>query len=316
MQPHNFGSPSFGRGRGRGIPPPPYGMPSSSQNQQPRGFPEAAFPQPPAMVMMPLSQATTSMMSSQQQTHMFPPSLLRPGIPLFPPPMIETAQFPVVENQLDADKDEPPGETQSSGFNSTLKKKIRLRKAGGKVWSDATLEEWPDDDYRVFCGDLGNEVTDELLTNAFRHFKSFQKARVIRDRRTGKGKGFGFVSFGDPEDMLRAMNEMDMKYVGNRPIRVTKSKWKDRDIGSERNKHIGDLSTTTPIASRTLKKFKIMKPITGGKKSKAIPPALAASGTRRFHGHGPKPPPFAQLPRQARLAQQGSSTNMGMLEDI
>ena len=24
------------------------------------------------------------------------------------------------------------------------------------------------DDYRIFCGDLGNEVTDEVLGNAFR----------------------------------------------------------------------------------------------------------------------------------------------------
>lgn len=112
---------------------------------------------------------------------------------------------------------------------------------------------------RVFCGDLGNEVTDEVLANAFRKFKSFQKARVVRDKRTLKTKGYGeyvvrgtfwsqnvrrrlwnaglcssmwtssgFVSFSDPADMLRALKEMNFKYVGNRPIRVLRSKWKDR----------------------------------------------------------------------------------------
>ena len=73
------------------------------------------------------------------------------------------------------------------------KKKI-MRKAAGKVWEDQTLEEWPDNDYRIFCGDLGNEVNDDVLANAFKKYPSFVKARVIRDKKTLKSKGFGFVS--------------------------------------------------------------------------------------------------------------------------
>lgn len=38
-----------------------------------------------------------------------------------------------------------------------------VRTAGGQVWEDVTLLDWPDDDFRMFCGDLGNDVTDELL---------------------------------------------------------------------------------------------------------------------------------------------------------
>lgn len=35
------------------------------------------------------------------------------------------------------------------------------------------------DDFRLFCGDLGNDVTDEVLANAFRHkYPSFAKAKV------------------------------------------------------------------------------------------------------------------------------------------
>ena len=127
---------------------------------------------------------------------------------------------------------------------------------------------------RVFCGDLGNEVTDEVLASAFRKYKSFDKARVVRDKRTGKKKGYGelaasvamlrllwlvladrkesrgeyeyscefivglashagFVSFMDPNDMLKAIKEMNYKYVGNRPIRVLRSKWKDRWLSLE-----------------------------------------------------------------------------------
>jgi RNA recognition motif-containing protein len=118
-----------------------------------------------------------------------------------------------------------------------LKKKWKiLRNAAGEVWEDPTLEDWPDSDFRVFCGDLGNEVTDEILANAFRKYPSFQKARVIRDKRTGKTKGFGFISFANAEDYIKAMREMNGKYVGNRPIRMTRSTWKDRALITSKSK--------------------------------------------------------------------------------
>jgi RNA recognition motif-containing protein len=65
------------------------------------------------------------------------------------------------------------------------------------------------DDYRLFCGDLGNEIGDEGLARAFAKYPTLLKARVIRDKRTGKTKGFGFVSFKDPQDFLNAMREMN-----------------------------------------------------------------------------------------------------------
>lgn len=86
-----------------------------------------------------------------------------------------------------------------------------VRVAGGQVWEDPSLGDWDNDDFRIFCGDLGNDVNDELLTRTFNKFPSFNKAKVIRDKRTGKSKGFGFVSFKEPQDFIRAMKEMDGK---------------------------------------------------------------------------------------------------------
>uniref|UniRef100_H2ZRU8 RNA-binding protein 42 n=1 Tax=Latimeria chalumnae TaxID=7897 RepID=H2ZRU8_LATCH len=92
------------------------------------------------------------------------------------------------------------------------------------------------DDFRIFCGDLGNEVNDDILARAFSRYPSFLKAKVIRDKRTGKTKGYGFVSFKDPNDYVRAMREMNGKYVGSRPIKLRKSMWKDRNIEVVRKK--------------------------------------------------------------------------------
>merc|ERR1719265_1140505 len=136
-----------------------------------------------------------------------------------------------------------------------------LRKAAGKLWRDQTLDDWPKDDYRLFCGDLGNEVTDDLLANAFRKYSSFQKAKVIRDKRTGKTKGYGFVSFSAPEDMVAALRDVNGRYVGNRPVRLKKSNWKEKGIDSDKNNTSGlrALKYCIPQDSKTLQKFKKIK---------------------------------------------------------
>lgn len=105
-----------------------------------------------------------------------------------------------------------------------------IRTAGGQTWEDSSLADWSDDDFRIFCGDLGNDVTDELLTRTFNKFPSFQRAKVIRDKRTNKSKGYGFVSFKEPADFTKAMKEMNGRYVGSRPIKLRKSTWRSRCI--------------------------------------------------------------------------------------
>lgn len=131
--------------------------------------------------------------------------------------------FHVADMELD-------GPYQQSRREKREKKKKFVRMAAGTVWEDQSLSEWDPDDFRIFCGDLGNEVTDETLARAFSKYPSFTKAKVLRDKRSNKTKGYGFVSFKDPNDYVRAMREMNGKYVGNRPIKLRKSTWKDRNI--------------------------------------------------------------------------------------
>ncbi|KAI9011742.1 hypothetical protein DFJ74DRAFT_684484 [Hyaloraphidium curvatum] len=119
------------------------------------------------------------------------------------------------------------------------KNKVAVRVAGGKVWEDPTLnDEWDPNDFRIFCGDLGNETTDETLRSAFSKYPSFQKARVVRDKKTNKSKGYGFVSFKDPNDYMAAMKEMNGKFVGSRPIKLRKSNWQERSVAPKQLKKV------------------------------------------------------------------------------
>ncbi|KAJ1672624.1 RNA-binding protein 42 [Spiromyces aspiralis] len=92
------------------------------------------------------------------------------------------------------------------------------------------MEEWPENDFRIFVGDLGPEVTDAMLNEAFSKYKSLAKVKIVKDKRSGKAKGYGFVSLLDSNDYIRAMREMNGKYVGNRPMKLRKSDWKTRNV--------------------------------------------------------------------------------------
>jgi RNA recognition motif-containing protein len=105
-----------------------------------------------------------------------------------------------------------------------------LRTAAGEVWEDPTLADWPKDDYRIFVGNLGNDVTDEALRKAFSAYKSLGRVRVIRDKKTGKTRGFGFVSLLDAKDYVLAMREMQGQFIMNRPCLLRKSDWAERNV--------------------------------------------------------------------------------------
>ncbi|KAJ2788138.1 hypothetical protein GGI15_000159 [Coemansia interrupta] len=129
-------------------------------------------------------------------------------------------------------------ETKTDGDKHNSKKRRIVRMAGGEVWEDATLDDWPDNDFRLFAGDLGPEVTSEMLTQVFCKFGSLQRTHVVCEKKTGKSRGYGFISFGDPDDFLKAWKEFNGKYIGSRPVKLRKSNWKDRNADIRKVKRL------------------------------------------------------------------------------
>jgi hypothetical protein len=125
--------------------------------------------------------------------------------------------------------------SSEGGKQASEKKFVRI--AAGKKWVDPTLSEWPENDFRLFVGDIGNEINDDQLTKHFQDkYPSFAKAKIVRDKASGKPKGFGFVSFLDGFDMLKALRQEDGKYLGSRPMKIRRSDWRDRDIKEVKKK--------------------------------------------------------------------------------
>ena len=52
-----------------------------------------------------------------------------------------------------------------------------------QVWEDQSLLNWDSNDYRLFAGDLGNDVTDEVSASYFRYFNFI--SRCCREHLAG-----------------------------------------------------------------------------------------------------------------------------------
>lgn len=121
------------------------------------------------------------------------------------------------------------------------KRKMIHRVTAGQHWIDNTLEEWPENDYRIFVGDLDPETQTETLAACFSHYTSFAMAKIIKQKhgpKAGKGKGYGFVSFIDPMECAKAIREQQGKLCGGRPMKIMKSTWKDRDRHEVQKKEV------------------------------------------------------------------------------
>ncbi|XP_072990864.1 RNA-binding protein 208-like isoform X1 [Typha latifolia] len=85
--------------------------------------------------------------------------------------------------------------------------------------------------FHIFVGDLSPEVTDATLYACFSVYNNCSDARVMWDNKTGRSRGFGFVSFRSQQDAQNAINEMTGKWLGNRQIRCN---WATKNTGEDK----------------------------------------------------------------------------------
>ncbi|KAJ4936480.1 hypothetical protein JOQ06_001072 [Pogonophryne albipinna] len=76
------------------------------------------------------------------------------------------------------------------------------------------------DEGKLFIGGLSFDTNEESLEEAFNEYGLIEKVDVIRDRETGKSRGFGFVKYHNSEHSKIALKAMDGKTLEGRCIRV------------------------------------------------------------------------------------------------
>ncbi|KAI8585223.1 hypothetical protein HDU87_001392 [Geranomyces variabilis] len=73
---------------------------------------------------------------------------------------------------------------------------------------------------KIFVGNLSWGTTDESLYAAFSQFGSISDCLVLKDRETGRSRGFGFVTFAEEAQAQAAIDGMNDQDLDGRQIRV------------------------------------------------------------------------------------------------
>ncbi|KAF7649623.1 hypothetical protein LDENG_00138700 [Lucifuga dentata] len=76
------------------------------------------------------------------------------------------------------------------------------------------------DEGKLFVGGLSFDTTDDSLAAAFSKYGNIDKVDVIRDKETGRSRGFGFVKYENVEDAKDALEAMNGETLDGRTIRV------------------------------------------------------------------------------------------------
>lgn len=75
---------------------------------------------------------------------------------------------------------------------------------------------------RIYVGNLPWSAAEADLREIFESVGQVHSAAVITDRETGRSRGFGFVEM-DDADADKAINELNGRDMGGRPLRVNEA---------------------------------------------------------------------------------------------
>jgi len=76
---------------------------------------------------------------------------------------------------------------------------------------------------KLFIGGLAWHTDDGTLRQKFEEFGQVEEAVVVKDRDTGRSRGFGFVRFANDADADSAMQALNNEEFDGRRIRVDKA---------------------------------------------------------------------------------------------
>jgi RNA recognition motif-containing protein len=76
----------------------------------------------------------------------------------------------------------------------------------------------------IYVGNLNYKLQESELEEVFSEYGEVSSVKLIKDKYTGKAKGFGFVEMPDDEAATKAIDELDGKELSGRQMKVNKAR--------------------------------------------------------------------------------------------
>ncbi len=87
---------------------------------------------------------------------------------------------------------------------------------------------------KIYVGNLSFDSNEGDLKGLFATYGEVESAKVIVDQFTNRSRGFGFIEMSNREEGLKAIQALDSRELGGRPLKVNEAKPRtdSRDRGS------------------------------------------------------------------------------------
>jgi RNA recognition motif-containing protein len=76
----------------------------------------------------------------------------------------------------------------------------------------------------IYVGNLSYNASEEELQDVFQEFGQVSSVKIIRDRDTGRAKGFAFITMDNDQEGQNAIENLNQAEVFGRSIKVSEAK--------------------------------------------------------------------------------------------
>jgi RNA recognition motif-containing protein len=87
----------------------------------------------------------------------------------------------------------------------------------------------------LFVGNMSFQTTESDLNALFKPFGQVGRINVVKDRETGRARGFAFVEMPNDEEAAKAIAALDGKEVGGRNLKVNEARPKSEQRAPRSN---------------------------------------------------------------------------------
>ena len=81
----------------------------------------------------------------------------------------------------------------------------------------------------IYVGNLDYGLQENELEDIFRQYGEVSSVKIIKDKYTGKAKGFGFIEMPDDGEANTAIEELNGKELNGRQMKVNKARPRKED---------------------------------------------------------------------------------------
>jgi hypothetical protein len=76
----------------------------------------------------------------------------------------------------------------------------------------------------IYVGNLSYDATEEDIRTAFSQFGAVDAVNIIKDRETGRSRGFCFVEMPDDEEAKSAIEGLNLQRIAGRAVTVNEAR--------------------------------------------------------------------------------------------